>query len=49
MPIYLTLTRRERRSKMLDFFESIAFGFRAILKWNIIKTALVSGLLVSVV
>jgi len=32
---------------MLDFFESIAFGFRVILKWNIVKIALISGLLVS--
>ncbi len=34
---------------MLDFFESIAFGFNAISKWNIAKIALISGLLISVV
>ncbi len=32
---------------MLDLFESIAFGFRMILKWDIVKTALISGLLMS--
>ncbi len=34
---------------MIDFFESIAFGFKTILKWNMIKIALISGLLTSAI
>ena len=34
---------------MLNFFESITFGFNAILKWKIAKIALISGLLTSVI
>jgi len=34
---------------MLDFFDSATFGIRAILKWNIMKIALISGLLVSAI
>lgn len=34
---------------MLDFFESITFGFNAISKWKIAKIALISGLLTSVI
>jgi len=34
---------------MLDFFDSITFGFRAVIKWNMMRTVLISGLLVSAV
>lgn len=34
---------------MFDFFESIIFGFNAILKWEIAKIALISSLLTSVI
>lgn len=32
---------------MLDLFDSIAFGFRAILEWSLIRLALFSGLIIT--